>query len=197
MTNGISQRTYGALILAGGEARRMGGQNKALLCLEHQTFLSHLEAALDGFDEKLISIRDPSWLPDTAFLPIPDEVDGRGPLEGLRCALQQCRSDALVVVPCDVPLFSAALAQALMRAGADSDVMICRDSSGKLHPLCGVYSKDCLPVIEAQAAQENFRIMSIWKTIGGSIFDLDAAGFSDDQLTNVNAPETFHSLQSV
>ena len=79
------KRTYGVLILAGGKGRRMGGANKALLQLQQQTFLSRLENALSDFDEKLISLQDASWLGDSPFLPVFDQVADRGPMEGLRC----------------------------------------------------------------------------------------------------------------
>ena len=195
MTDRSEKRTYGALILAGGAGRRMGGQNKALLRLDDRTFLARLEEALAGFEEKLISIRDASWLADTGFTPVVDAVAGRGPLEGLRCALQLCRSDVLVVVPCDVPLFSAELAQALMHAGAAHDAVICRDRTGKLDPLCGVYSKKCLPVIESLMAQEKYRVMNVFERVDGAVFALDTAGLSDDLLTNVNFPETLKELR--
>ena len=48
-------RTYGALVLAGGNARRMEGRSKALLRLDQGAFLSRLEKALGGFEEKLLS----------------------------------------------------------------------------------------------------------------------------------------------
>lgn len=187
-------RTYGALILAGGMGRRMGGQNKALLRLADRTFLSRLEEALSDFDEKLISVRDGSWLTNSAFSPIFDQVNGRGPLEGLRCALKLCRSDALVVAPCDVPLFSAELAKALTLADTGYDAVVCRDHSGHLHPLCGLYSKQCLPAIEELIAQENFRVSSVLKMVNSTILSLDSADLSDTLLTNVNIPETLETL---
>ena len=118
------KRTYGALILAGGKGRRMGGKNKALLQWEAQTFLSRLESVLYNFDEKLISLQDASWLGDSSFSPVFDQEADHGPLEGLRCALSLCKSDALLVVACDMPLFSAELANALINADKGYDAMI-------------------------------------------------------------------------
>lgn len=189
------KRTYGALILAGGKGNRMGGQNKALLLLERQTFLARLERTLAGFDEKLISLRDPSWLGATSFIPVVDEHTDRGPLEGLRCALSACKSDALLVVACDVPLFSEALAQALIHAGEGYDAIICRDSMGKLHPLCGIYSKRCLPAIEALIAQGHYKLLNILSMVPSTTFSMDASGFSDVLLSNVNTPEALAALK--
>lgn len=189
------KRRIGALILAGGMGRRMGGQNKALLRLEDRTFLSRLEEALGGFDEKLISVRDGAGAEGSTFVPVVDQISGRGPLEGLRCALQVCRSDGLIVVPCDVPFFTAEVAGALVAAGDGYDAVICRDRSGRLHPLCALYTKNCLPVIEQMAAQGNYRIMGIPDRVRTAVLDLAAVGLSDDLLTNVNDPQTLKQLE--
>ncbi len=189
------KRTYGALILAGGKGRRMGGENKALLQLERHTFLSRLEEALSGFDEKLISLQDASWLGSSPFSPVLDQVTDRGPMEGLRCALSLCNSDALVVVACDMPLFSENLAKALIQADEGFDAVICQDRMGKVHPLCGIYSKECLPVIDALIAQGNYRVIDITKMVPSTIFSLNASGLSDTLLSNVNTPEALLSLR--
>ena len=88
----------GALVLAGGAARRMQGQNKALLRLEGRTFLERLAEAFDGFDERLISTNDASFAAGSPFVPVADRTPGRGPLEGLASALTVCKSDGLVAV---------------------------------------------------------------------------------------------------
>lgn len=189
------KRTYGVLILAGGKGRRMGGANKALLQLQQQTFLSRLENALSDFDEKLISLQDASWLGDSPFLPVFDQVTDRGPLEGLRCSLSLCRSDALLVVACDMPLFSGKLAKAMLQAGEGFDAVICQDRAGRIHPLCGIYSKQCLPAIESMIARGNYKITDIMKAVPSLIFSLKTSVFSDILLSNINTPEALEALR--
>ena len=189
------KRTYGVLILAGGKGRRMGGANKALLQLQQQTFLSRLENALSDFDEKLISLQDASWLGDSPFLPVFDQVTDRGPMEGLRCSLSLCRSDALLVVACDMPLFSGKLAKAMLQAGEGFDAVICQDRAGRIHPLCGIYSKQCLPAIESMIARGNYKITDIMKAVPSLIFSLETSVFSDILLSNINTPEALEALR--
>lgn len=189
------KRTYGVLILAGGKGRRMGGANKALLQLQQQTFLSRLENALSDFDEKLISLQDASWLGDSPFLPVFDQVTDRGPMEGLRCSLSLCRSDALLVVACDMPLFSGKLAKAMLQAGEGFDAVICQDRAGRIHPLCGIYSKQCLPAIESMIARGNYKITDIMKAVPSLIFSLETSVFSDMLLSNINTPEALEALR--
>ena len=58
--HGMSHITLGALILAGGQNRRMGGSPKALLPNgSGALILDGLRAAFAGFDEKLLSTNTP------------------------------------------------------------------------------------------------------------------------------------------
>ena len=191
------KRTYGALIRAGGKGTRMGRQNKALLLLQQRTFLSRLEQALSDFDEKLISLQDDSWLGDSPFAPVLDQVMDRGPIEGLRRALLTCRSDALLVVACDMPLFSEKLARALVQASDSFDAVICQDRTGMLHPLCGVYSRQCLPAIESLIRQGNYRINDIREMVSSTVLSLNDSTLPDVLVSNVNTPEVLAALQSL
>ena len=90
----MSHITLGALILAGGQNRRMGGSPKALLPNgSGALILDGLRAAFAGFDEKLLSTNTPELAAGTGFAPVPDARPGMGPLAGLAAALSACQSD--------------------------------------------------------------------------------------------------------
>lgn len=187
-------RTYGALILAGGMGKRMGGRNKALLRLEEDTFFQRLREALSGFEEKLISANETFWAENADFSVVRDERPGCGPIEGLRRALKACESDALFVAACDMPLITREFAEALILAAGEHDVLICRDREGGLHPLCGVYSKACLPVIESMMDDGDYRIRQIAARTDSVVFNMEETAFPDTLLTNVNTPEELEQL---
>ena len=110
----MSHITLGALILAGGQNRRMGGSPKALLPNgSGALILDGLRAAFAGFDEKLLSTNTPELAAGTGFAPVPDARPGMGPLAGLAAALSACQSDGLVVAACDMPCFDRAAAEFL------------------------------------------------------------------------------------
>ncbi|WP_191440589.1 molybdenum cofactor guanylyltransferase [Anaerotruncus colihominis] len=184
----------GALVLAGGAARRMQGQNKALLRLKGRTFLERLAEAFDGFDERLISTNDASFAAGSPFVPVADRTPGRGPLEGLASALTVCKSDGLVVAACDMPLFSADLARFLAQAAQGHPAAACEDRAGRLHPLCGVYMKTCLPALDAALGQGRLRMMDAFFEIGGAAVPLGGTAFADSVLTNINTPDALAKL---
>ena len=150
----MSHITLGALILAGGQNRRMGGSPKALLPNgSGALILDGLRTAFAGFDEKLLSTNTPELAAGTGFAPVPDARPGMGPLAGLAAALSACQSDGLVVAACDMPCFDRAAAEFLASfADQGWPAWALRDRAGRLHPLCGVYTKQCLPAIQAALA---------------------------------------------
>lgn len=186
--------SFGGLVLAGGKGQRMGGCQKALLQFQGHTFLEHLEMAFSGFDELLLSANDPALAAGTRFQTVMDEKQGQGPLEGLRSALSVCKSDGLVVTTCDVPLFSSALVRLLIKASQGHSVIACMDRKGRLHPLCGVYQKTCIPVIEAALSEGIFRVQEVFRRAGGILFPLAGTEIPDKILYNINTLEEFAAL---
>lgn len=64
-------------------------------------------------------------------------------MSGLYSALSVCESDALLVLPCDVPLFSGTLAHHLQEVmkHSDTDALICVTADERVHPLCVFIAK--------------------------------------------------------
>ena len=185
----------GAVILAGGESSRMG-RDKAALTLAGETFLQRLAAELSGLDERLISVARPGQqLLPPGWTEVPDRFSGCGPLGGLHAALCACRSEALVAVSCDTPLFSQKLARRLI-AGLtpEYDAAAAVGPDGRLHPLCAVYRKGCLPVLEEQLRAGDYRLRAALERLRLRRVDLAEAGISPETVANVNTPEAYARL---
>lgn len=184
----ITAKTCGAVILAGGISSRMGCC-KANLSLNGQSMLDRTGEQLADFDSVLLSCNDPEI--HSTLRIVPDLFPEAGPLAGIHAALRATDKKAVFTVPCDLPNFSAALPRLLMsRMEEDTDVLLCRNGEGYLEPLCGIYRKRALPVLEAclQAGQRkvmNFVRQVAWKC-------LDTAGIiPEDVFFNMNTPEDY------
>ncbi len=121
-----------AVVLAGGEGRRMGGVDKGLQVLHGQPLARH---ALQRLQEQTLGVprtlainanRSQSVYASWGCPVWADTVGGfAGPLAGFHTALEHCAAthDYLLTVPCDSPLFPldllARLAQALGTGQAD------------------------------------------------------------------------------
>jgi len=99
--------TLSAVLLAGGESRRMG-QDKATLRFEGEPLwkrqLKLLRQIASG--QLFVSARTrPSWLPDDAELVL-DDSPSRGPLSGLTKALASMRTTHLIALAVDMPFMT-------------------------------------------------------------------------------------------
>lgn len=96
-----------AVILAGGMARRMGGNDKGLVELDGQFMIKH---TIDRIKPQVKTIlinanRNQKIYSEFGFNVVSDQHSGYlGPLAGMITALSHTQADYLLVVPCDCPL---------------------------------------------------------------------------------------------
>lgn len=130
-----------ALILAGGESRRMG-QDKASLVLDGQTLLQSVAATLQPlFAEVVVSVRQPRS--DIDLPQVCDDAAHAGPLGGLAAGLERAASPWIFAVACDMPFITAPLIEYLARQRADCQAVV-PVVQGYPQPLAAFYAKDCL-----------------------------------------------------
>jgi len=97
-----------AVLLAGGESRRMGQDKSTLVFRGKPLWQTQLQLLRElQPSEIFLSARlDPVWRPmDVQF--IPDQPPSRGPLSGLAATLLRIRTDHLLALAIDMPLMSA------------------------------------------------------------------------------------------
>lgn len=184
----ISPKACGAVILAGGASKRMG-QCKALLQVDGQTMLERTQALLGDFDEILLSTNDPALGSD--LLQVADIWPDSGPLAGLHAALCRTEKRALLCLPCDLPHLSLAVPKLLLDTMPEEvAVFICRDSTGRLHPLCGIYCTSVLPVLEDCLRRGVHRVMDFVTQLPYAC--ADTSGIVPDKVFfNMNTPEDY------
>ncbi len=128
-----------ALILAGGQARRLGGVDKALLRLAGRPLLAWVAQSLRP---QLACIGlsaqgDPARFAEFGMPVLADgDFAGQGPLAGLLAGLDWAAGQgatALLSVPCDTPFVPADLVARLIPAPS------CAASSGRVHHLVGLW----------------------------------------------------------
>ena len=134
--------TFSALLLAGGESRRMG-RDKATIEIDGQPLWERQLEVLRviGPEKIFISARTrPSWLPaDTELLL--DEPPSRGPLSGLTKALSVMRSTHLLVLAVDMPFMTSERLRSLCDLAhvGKGVVPVIR---GRAEPLAAIYSAE-------------------------------------------------------
>lgn len=182
----------GIVILAGGQSRRMG-RNKAELKINGITFLDTLVNEFKGVDELIVSVDKIVRHPEIKYPMVEDLYQDCGPMSGVYSALKHCISDALIVVPCDVPLFSKSLALKMIAClDLETDAVIAVTADGNEHPLCGVYTKNCLNKLEECLEGGVYKMRDLLLELCIKTY---IAGKESWRIQNVNTPEEYERMR--
>ena len=147
-----------------GKSKRMG-RDKALLMLEDQTFIGHLIQELSVCPEVFIASSVDNDYSGYGLKVIKDENRDVGPLEGIRMSLLSASHDRVFICAYDLPFFNREVVFYLNRLIApDEDVCVFRDNE-RVHPLCGIYSRQILPVVEKHIAEGRYRLMDLLREV--------------------------------
>jgi molybdenum cofactor guanylyltransferase len=157
--------TFAALLLAGGESRRMGRDKGILEFGGRPLWERQLETLRALSPEKIfVSARTaPSWLPQDVGLVL-DDPPSRGPLSGLAKALAEIETTHLVVLAVDMPLMTASeLRELLERATPSCGVVPV--IAERAEPLAAVYPANAAPVFKAALTGLDFSLQRIVRAL--------------------------------
>ena len=161
-------------MLAGGSSRRMGRDKALILWKTGETMLERT-ARIVREAVGNVSVLGPASRYSGLGLPIlEDLIADCGPLGGLHTALLHCGQRARLVpceqallVPCDLPHLTAAFLQR-MAAVESAQCVIARGQ-----PLCGVYHRGVLPVVEQAIRARRLRMTDLAEALGAVEIDPD------------------------
>lgn len=169
------RRDATAIVMAGGESRRMG-QDKALLKIDGVPLIMRIVDGLrPHFKEILISANDSQRYSFLKLPVIPDREPRRGPLMGIASALEAAVHDTAFVHACDIPDTDVDLAQMLLRACRGCVAAVPRSSSGRLEPLFAAYRKEALPAMREMIASGESRIRPLFERCPTTVVEIDRA----------------------
>lgn len=210
-------------ILCGGKSSRMG-KDKAALFWEGKTFLERLVSEFseaDDCDEILICgkaegdqgqdfggktkgfqdkncgskikfIQDQKFGAKARF--VPDQKREKGPLEGIRRALGEAKSDLVFVCAVDMPFAAKEIPSYLKE-------FVCSDydcyvplAAGRREPLCALYKKSVLPAVEDQMAADDLKLSRLFEKVPTKFVAVEKSSLSKKLFANVNAPQDFLAL---
>ena len=136
-----------AVILSGGQSRRMG-RDKAGLSLAGRSFLDRRwEELAPLFDGIYVSVDRPGRYPGRRELA--DLRPGQGPLTGLEAAFRRTGAEAVFLAAVDLPFAAPELAQKVLAGAGDGDACVIRRRDGRAEPLFALYRRSCLPALTA------------------------------------------------
>lgn len=185
---GMNEITAG--ILAGGKSSRMG-ENKVLLPWEGSTFLLHLCSQFEGFGEILVSVEQTDFYKGIPYKLIEDVKKGYGPLEGLYQIFSAAQKEYIFVAAVDMPFLNQEFITAFIKMIPFSGDCIITCDDERWHPLCGIYKRQILPVIERMQQEEKHSMQQLLKNVNVEKVHMKELGFSEKVLSNINTKEEY------
>ncbi len=189
------------VILAGGKSSRMGA-NKALLTIDGQNLVQRLVARLERLCDHIVLVaNDPDPYRELGLPIVGDVFPGNGPLAGIHAGLSASTTAHCLVVACDMPHASVDLGEYMARQTAGYDVVVPAHRGG-LEPLHALYSRSCLPHIEARltaAGRRDLRIISFYPDVAvRQVVEAEIEPFGHPTVIfyNINTREDYERLRA-
>lgn len=186
----------GFLLLCGGQSKRMGSP-KALLEVGGMRMLDRAARAGEGFAQRIFSANDDAVATPEGFVRCADVYPGCGPMAGIHAAFTTSDCDALVVAPCDAPYYDGRLAQ-FLAAQYDGlrDAWVLLDCEGRMQPLCGMYSRKCLPVLDEHLRAGKLRMKQMLEQMDICRLELPEE-IGNRVFVNINTPQEFEAYRTL
>jgi len=175
-----------AVILCGGDSRRMG-RDKANLLLHDRTLLDHaLHLVCPLFPRVLLAVRRPraGWsLPQVYDVPT-----CAGPMAGVAAALAQARTPWVFVLACDMPFVSGGLIRCLAELRAERDAVV-PVWQRMPQPLVGFYHRRALSRLRQQMRTGLFGMIRLLESLNVDYVCESLWGGHPYMLKDLDTPE--------
>jgi molybdopterin-guanine dinucleotide biosynthesis protein A len=190
--------SLGAVVLCGGESRRMG-RPKAWLPFGAELMLERVVRLAGTVARPIVVVAAPGQelppLPAGVAI-VRDQVSGRGPLQGLAAGLAQFDSSADLVyaMATDVPFLEPRWMTRLVELSSGYDLVIPR-VGGFYHPLAALYQPAAvLPAIESLLLADRLGLVFLVDAVKTRVTDETEMKTVDptlDTLRNLNHPDDY------
>ena len=194
-----------AAALAGGQSRRMG-RDKALLPVVTGG-RPMLQLVLDSLwhvaGDVFVVANDPEKYQEFGVGVVPDQHPGIGALGGIQAAIEHSIHEHCLIVACDMPFLSLALLQRMAEEPRDYDVLVPlipgesrqRGDGLVFQTLHAIYSKRCLPFIEARIGEGRRQVVGFFENVHVRTLEVTEISQWDPSLQsffNANNPEALN-----
>lgn len=159
-----------AVILAGGQAKRLNGVEKGLQHWQGKPLISHILARLTpqvngihlNINREIETYRQ--YYPELAFYC--DQLpDFQGPLSGMLAGFEQLNDELLLFVPCDSPALPLNLAAKLRTALTINQAQIAYAHDGnRPHPTFALIHRSIEPALRAYLESGERRLLAFFQT---------------------------------
>ena len=178
------------IVLAGGKSTRIGA-NKPQLKIGDSHLIDRVLDTLSQFTPSILIVTTEDQ-PDLAKSATPgirvvkDIYSGKGPLGGIYTGLMHAETSHSLVVGCDMPFLNSDLIRYLID-GASGYAAVAPKIGWMIQPLHAIYSKSCVPSIEALIREDQLQIIKLFNLVNTRyVREKEIDQFDPDHLSFLN-----------
>lgn len=117
---------------------------------------------------------------------VEDSIKDIGPIEGIRQILKESKNKYNFICAADMPFLKKDIVEYISTfISSDFDCYIICDGERK-HPLCAVYSKDILPIIDEMIEDKNYKLLQLVSRVRTKYINLKYTNFDKKVIQNIN-----------
>jgi len=187
------------IVLAGGESKRMNGENKSLLMLGEEALIQRQVRIMRAICSEIIIVTNTPRpflrKVDESVRIITDYIPKKGPLSGMHAGLTLARHQNAWVVACDMPFLSPEAAELMLRKKKEGFEAVFPRIDGALYPLHGIYDRDCAQHIWSLLMNRDTELSSLQKVLcWREVFESDfhASGIDCGFIRSIETEEDYH-----
>lgn len=155
-----------AIVLCGGQSSRMGYRNKCFFKLGDLSFIEIITDKLSIiFDNILLVAKNPKEYIPLGYKVVTDVFRETSSLTGIHAGLLFSSTKYNFIVGCDTPLIKLELIKYLVSKVDSNYQVVVPKVKGYFEPLCAIYSKDCIPIIEGMLKKKFFKISKLFSEV--------------------------------
>jgi molybdenum cofactor guanylyltransferase len=179
-----------AVILAGGRATRMGGQDKGLIEVAGKSIVARIASQLSEQVSKILinANRNQDEYEKLGYPVINDSLSNyQGPLAGMAAALAKIDTEWLLTVPCDGPFVAKDYAVRMIQVAEEQSVkLVVASDADRIQPVYALIHIQLLPSMQAFLKSGERKIDRWYAQHPYSIVEFRDR---EQMFTNINTPE--------
>ncbi|MDR2490746.1 MAG: molybdenum cofactor guanylyltransferase [Spirochaetaceae bacterium] len=197
----MTVKNAGALIVGGGEGKRIGYDKKNLVLNGKTLISSQITTLKVVFDEIIVSSNNDFYCENVVTV---KDTLGKGPLAGIFRGLSVSKNSALFVTACDMPFISIDYIRFVLAAAEEHPCDVCavKRDDGFIEPFNAVYKKSALPAVAESLRAGCYKVQNLFnklrvKTIPAqAAVHFDKNGTAEEIFFNINYAHDLETAQA-
>lgn len=172
------------------------GMEKGMIAWKGKTLVENAIEILSSLCEEIIISANNDQYNFLKYPVIADKYENCGPMGGVLTCLQESVSARNLTLPVDVPLISPEIYFHLLEQDGDYDVIVPIDHEFWYQPLCAVFNKSIITVMEEQIQNGILGFTPLIQKVNSLEvpFQQGMKGYHNQTFLNINSPADLKAL---